>query len=101
MAGFAILCPPITFIKGHSVKDAMRDTGKKWEFECKVYNRTADKVHIMTLPLVAVRRGALPLLETYWKSKGFANVPESEVYSAALHGEYLFGKDAMEYSVPE
>lgn len=101
MAGFAILCPPITFIKSHSVKDAMRDTGKKWEFECKVYNRTADKVHIMTLPLVAVRRGALPLLETYWKSKGFANVPESEVYSAALHGEYLFGKDAMEYSVPE
>jgi hypothetical protein len=101
MAGFELLCPPIIYIKDHSVKNAMRDTGKKWEFECMVYNRTADKVHTMTLPLDVVRRGALPKLETYWRSKGFANVPESEVYSAALHGEYVFGKDAMEYSVPE
>ena len=101
LSGFALFCPPILKINGHNVKDPQRDTGKKWEFECNVYNRTHDKLYVMGLPLEVVHKGALQLLKDYWVSRGYAHIPESDVYSAALHGKRVFGEKIMEYSIPD
>lgn len=101
LSGFALFCPPIIKINGHNVKDPQRDSGKKWEFECIVYNRTHDKLYVMQLPLDVVHKGALQLLKGFWVSRGYAHIPESDVYSAALHGKRVFGEKTMEYSIPD
>jgi hypothetical protein len=101
LSGFALFCPPIIKIIGHNVKDPQRDSGKKWEFECNVYNRTHDKVYAMWLTLTVVHKGALQLLKKFWASRAYAHIPESEVYSAALHGKHVFGQKYMDYSIPD
>lgn len=101
LSGFALFCPPIMKINDHNVKDPQRDSGKKWEFECRVYNRTHDKVHVIWLPLDVVHKGALQLLKDLWVARGYAHIPESDEYSAALHGNYVFGEKNMDYAIPD
>jgi hypothetical protein len=75
-----------------SIKDAVTDSGKAWEFKCTLYNRTTRQEYTRWLPVLILKQlpmawaaGTVSSMDNFCTLNGITRIPDTAVYSYALH----------------
>jgi len=98
---FPLLHPPVLNVTGTNILHKYRDSGKYWEFQCELYNRSLDTTFLVTLPLTMVTLMNKAKLVDFCHGQAMRDAPTASQYSCELHRERLFGSQDEDSSEDE